>query len=146
MTFEDKWELWLKTLTLCGALAAAVWALYVYSDTKRKEFYSSFWNRKMDLYIGVSESASTLATTESQEEFVKARAVFWGYFFGRLSIVEDESVKLAMEKFSATFPAEGIPEVLPLDTGHEAYELAIALKRDLLRSWKRPFGELGGYR
>jgi hypothetical protein len=142
MSTEVKWELWLKTLTLCGILIAAGWTLYVYEDTKEKEFYSSFWNKKMELYIGVSEAASTLATTESPEEFIKARAVFWGYFYGRLSIVEDESVKKAMQSFAGTFPEKGQPTGLPLNKGQEAYQLAVALKGDLLRSWQRPFHEL----
>ena len=76
MSIEVKWELWLKTITLFGVLIAAAWTLYVYSDTKEKEFYSVFWNKKMELYVGVSEAASTLATTESIEEFIEARSVF----------------------------------------------------------------------
>jgi hypothetical protein len=142
MNLETKWELWLKTATLCGALVAAMWTLYVYSDSKQKEFYSSFWNKKMELYVGVSEAASTLATTESADEFVKARAAFWGYYYGRLSIVEDETVKVAMQVFAKEFPADGKPNKLPLNKGQQAYRLAVALKLDLLRSWQKPFHEL----
>ena len=142
MSIDVKWQLWLKTITLCGVLIAAGWTLYVYSDTKKKEFYSAFWNKKMELYLGVSEAASTLATTESPEDFIRARAVFWGYFYGRLSIVEDESVKSAMQTFAGEFPEKGMPPHLPLDKGQEAYCLAIALKYDLLRSGQRPFHEL----
>jgi hypothetical protein len=143
MTFESKWELWLKTLALIGALIAAGWTVYVYTDSKKKEFYSVFWNKKMELYIGVSEAASILATTESKEEFVKARATYWAFYFGRLSIVEDDSVKKAMQTFAAHFPAEGMLTKLPLEKGQEAYALAIALKKDLLRAWQHPFQELG---
>ena len=142
MTTEAKWELWLKTLALVGALVAAPWTIYVYSDTKEKEFYSDFWNKKMELYISVSEAASTLATTESQEEFTKARATFWGFYYGRLSVVEDDSVKKAMQEFSGHFPAAGAPTKLPLEKGQEAYTLAIALKKDLLLAWQHPFHEL----
>ena len=142
MSFEVKWELWLETLTLAGALIAAIWAIYVYSDTKQKEFYAAFWNKKMELYIGVSEAASILATTESVEEFQKARSIYWAYFYGRLSVVEDESVKRAMQTFAGTFPAEGVPQGLPLGNGDDAYRLAVALKSDLVQSWKRPFREL----
>jgi hypothetical protein len=144
MSIETQWELWLETITLCGVLIAAGWTLYVYSDTKKKEFYSSFWHKKMELYIGVSEAASTLATTDSPEEFNKARAVFWGYFYGVLSIVEDESVKAAMETFAGEFPENGAAANLPLNKGQQAYRLAVALKGDLLRSWQRPFHELNG--
>jgi hypothetical protein len=142
MSTAEQWDLWLKTITLCGALIAAGWTLYVYTDSKKKEFYSSFWNKKMELYIGVSEAASTLATTESLEKFIEARATFRGYFYGRLSIVEDESVKRAMEAFAGEFPENGVPPKLPLGKGQEAYHLAVALKGDLLWSWQRPFQEL----
>jgi hypothetical protein len=142
MTAESKWELSLKTLTLVGALAAALWTFYVYSDSKQKEFYSAFWNKKMELYLGVSEAASILATTESADEFVKARATFWGFYYGRLSLVEDDSVKKAMQEFAGHFPAEGKPTKLPLGKGQEAYALAIALKKNLLRAWQHPFQEL----
>ncbi len=142
MTTETRWELWLKTLTFAGAIIAALWTIYVYTDTREKEFYSSFWNKKMELYIGVSEAASILATTESLEEFNSARATFWGYFYGRLSVVEDESVKEAMQRFAGHFPAQGKPPELPIYKGQQAYALAVALKKDLLRSWQQPFHEL----
>lgn len=142
MTPADAWDLILKTLALIGAIIGAIWTVHVYSDTKKKEFYSAFWNKKMELYIAVSEAASIIATTESQEEFVKNRAVFWGFFFGRLSVVEDESVKDAMQKFTAYFPSTGLPNKLPLDAGQQAYALSIALKQDLLKSWQHPFKEL----
>lgn len=142
MTNESKWELWLKTLTLIGALVAALWSIYVYQDTREKEFYSSFWNKKMELYIGVSEAASTLATTDSPKAFAEAQAAYWGYFYGRLSVVEDETVKNAMQVFSSNVPETGIPPKLPIGKGQEAYALAIALKRNLLESWRHPFQEL----
>jgi hypothetical protein len=139
---ESSWELWLKTLALVGALVAAIWTIYVYTDSKEKEFYSAFWNKKMELYISVSEAASILATTESMAKFEEARATFWGFYYGRLSIVEDDSVKKAMQTFAGHFPAEGQPAKLPLGKGQEAYALAIALKKDLLRAWQHPFHEL----
>jgi hypothetical protein len=146
MTTESILELWLKAATLGSALIAALWTVHIYSDTKEKEFYSSFWNKKMELYIGVSEAASTLATTESSDEFVKARATFWGFYYGRLSVVEDDTVKKAMQTFAGHFPEKGIPANLPLNKGQEAYALALALKADLVQSWKRPFRELENVR
>jgi hypothetical protein len=74
---------------------------------------------------------------------MKARATYWGFFYGRLSVVEDDSVKKAMQAFTAHFPAEGEPTKLPLGKGQEAYVLAIALKENLLRAWQHPFQELG---
>lgn len=142
MTTAEVWDVTLKSLALIGAVIGAIWTVHVYSDTKKKEFYSAFWNKKMELYIAVSEAASIVATTESKEEFVKNRAIFWGFFFGRLSVVEGESVKEAMQEFTAYFPRTGLPRKLPLDAGQQAYALSIALQRDLLKSWEHPFGEL----
>jgi len=127
MTLDKWWDLWIKSIALVGAIVGAGWTIYTYVDSKEKEFYSVFWNRKMDLYINVSEAASILATTDSLDEFIKRRAEFWGFFYGRLSIVEDDSVKVAMEAFTAYFPHEEIPQKLPLGIGHQAYVLSLAL-------------------
>ena len=72
------WELSLKTLTFLGLVVAACWAFHKYTDTKEKEFYSVFWNTKLSLFLETSSAASTMATTESIDEFNKARIKYWG--------------------------------------------------------------------
>jgi hypothetical protein len=138
------WELVLKGLTLVGAVIAACWAYHTYSDTKEKEFYSVFWNTKLSLFLETSAAASAMATTESVEEFNKARTQYWGLFFGRLSLVEGKEVKQAMMSFSASIPTGSVTQGdLPLKSLQQpAYRLTLVLKEELGHAWQRPFGEL----
>ena len=139
-----KWEIALKTLTLLGAVVAAVWAYHTYTDTKEKEFYSTFWNTKLSLFLETSSAASTMATTESLDEFNKARTKYWELFYGRLSLVEGEGVKQAMMSFSSQVPTGLVEQrALPFKSMQQpAYRLTIALKEELGHAWQKPFGEL----
>jgi hypothetical protein len=141
ITLPTQWELWLKTLTLIGGIGAAIWAYVTYADTKQKEFYTEYWNRKFALFEETSKAASTLATTSSAEEFCKARELYFELFFGRLSLVEGDRVKEAMQKFAGLIPT-GDPPMPVQSLEQPAYKLTIELKRELSESWKKPFSEL----
>ena len=139
-----KAELVIKALTLFGALITAIWAYHTYTDTKEKEFYSQFWNTKLSLFLETSTAASTMATTNSIDEFNAARIKYWELFFGRLSLVEGRSVKKAMEAFSGKIPTGEVKQdQLPFkELQQDAYRLTIALKKELGVAWREPFGEL----
>jgi hypothetical protein len=85
-----------------------------------------------------------MATTDSIEKFVAARTRYWKLFFGRLSLVEGQSVKKAMQAFATEIPhGEVKQEQLPFkELQQEAYRLTIALKKELGVAWREPFGEL----
>jgi hypothetical protein len=139
------WELVLKGLTIIAAVVAAIWAYHTYGDTKEKEFYTTFWNAKLTLFLETSSAASTMATTQSVDEFNKARAKYFELFFGRLSLVEGSTVKAEMESFAGNVPAPGAVEQkdLPLNALQQpAYRLTLVLKEELGRAWRKPFSEL----
>lgn len=136
------WELILKSIVISGSLIAAFWAVYTYNDTKEKEFYTYYWNQKLELFLETSQAASEIATTESMDEFRKARSKYFELFFGRLSLIEGKRVKEAMENFAPLIPS-GNEIKLPLKNLQQpAYRLTIALKTELLKAWKEPFSEL----
>lgn len=141
------WELALKGLTLLGAIVAAVWAYHTYTDTKEKEFYSVFWNKKLELFLETSAAASTMATTDSLDEFNKARIKYWELFYGRLSLVEGQDVKKAMETFSAQVPRGSVEQCsLPLTSMQQpAYRLTLVLKQEFGHSWQEPFVSYESY-
>jgi hypothetical protein len=142
MDIATRWELWLKTLAIIGGIAAAVWGYFTYTDTKEKEFYTEYWNQKFVLFQDTSKAAATLATTTSPEQFRKAREEYFELFFGRLSLVEGDRVKKAMERFAAEVP-RGDPPALPVNSLKQpAYQLTIELKKELSQAWKKPFSEL----
>jgi len=139
------WELWLKTLTLIGLIIGAFWAFYTYTDTKEKEFYTQYWHTKLELFLETSGAASEMATTSSVDDFNKSRAKYWELYYGRLSLVEGEQVKGAMQAFSSNVPKEPIDPAndLPMKSLQQpAYRLTIALKKELGEAWRNPFSEL----
>jgi hypothetical protein len=134
----------LQSFTIIGVIIAAVWAYHTYTDTKEKEFYSTFWNAKLNLFLETSAAASTMATTESIEDFNEARTKYRELFFGRLSLVEGQSTKQAMELFFSKVPAGAVSQTsLPLKSMEQpAYQLTLSLKQELGHAWQTPFGEL----
>jgi hypothetical protein len=137
----------LKSLTIIGVIVAALWAYHTYTDTKEKEFYSTFWNAKLILFLETSAAASTMATTESIEDFDKARTKYRELFFGRLSLVEGKSTKRAMEFFFSTVPVGKVDQSsLPFKSMEQpAYQLTLSLKEELGHAWQTPFGELNAF-
>lgn len=145
MDLFKKWELCLKTLTLFGAIGAGIWTFSSYIDTKEKEFYTEFWNEKMDLFQQTSNAAATMATTSDLGEFNKARSDYWKLFYGELSLVEGICVKKAMQLFSACVPTKNIlnSSSLPMtNLKQPSYKLTIRLRDELAKSWEFPFSEL----
>jgi hypothetical protein len=134
----------LRSLTIIGVVIAALWAYHTYSDTKEKEFYSTFWNAKLSLFLETSAAASTMATTESVKDFNEARKKYRELFFGRLSLVEGNSTKQAMELFFSTVPVGTVDQSsLPFTSMEQpAYQLTLSLKQELGHAWQTPFGEL----
>jgi len=149
---QSKLERWTKTLSLAGAVltfagavAGGIWAIYTYDDAKKKEFYTAFWNKKMELFVRTANAASKMATTSSLVTFNNARAEYWEMFYGPLSLVEGSCVKRAMQVFSQCVPDKPLtsPDKLPLSYLQQpSYRLAIRLKDELARSWQSPFSEL----
>ena len=141
---HSTWELALKTLTPLALVVAAVWGYHTYTDTKEKEFYSAFWNQKLSLFLETSAAASTMATTESVDEFNKARTKYRELFYGRLSLVEGDNVKKAMQTFAPGIPRGPMAQKdLPLVSLQQpAYKLTVALKEELGTAWRSPFSEL----
>ena len=76
-----------------------IWAVFKYTDTKEKEFYTYYWNQKFELFFETRKVASQMSTTESLMEFDTARSTYFELFYGRLSLVKGDPVKPAMEKF-----------------------------------------------
>lgn len=142
MTPAERWDVWIKSLTLAGAIIAGWWTYQTYTETKEREFYTTYWNRKLELFLSTSQYASTLATTTDLDTFRTARANYLELFYGRLSLVEGESVKQAMMVFIPLIPV-GDPPSLPVKALEQpSYRLTLKLKQELADSWKKPFSEL----
>ena len=142
---ESRWELWIKTLTLVGALIAGIWTAVTYLDAKEQEFYAHFWNEKMSLYQRTSNAAATMAVASSLDEFNNARRAYWKLFYGELSLVEGPCVKRAMEVYSRLVPKEDLADqqLLPYQILEQpSYRLSLRLQNELADAWEQPFSEL----
>jgi hypothetical protein len=90
------------------------------------------------------ETASRLASERNPTEWETARLVFWRLYWGPLSMVEDQPVKDAMEKFGAQVSCIPIPEsgsipasALPRPELQQlSYTLAHAARDLVILSWR----------
>lgn len=131
-------EMWIKILTLVGAVIAFTWGAYQFlatqraqAETRRIEATRPFLDRQLKLYTDATQAASTLATSSSKEEVALATQRFWSLFWGELALVEDKRVEAAMVALGSALD-EG-------KTGSElrsrSLELAHACRDSLAESW-----------
>ena len=141
METKDKWELTLKTLALVGGAIAGVFAYFKYSDTKTKEFYTSYWNTKAALYRDITEVAGTLATTPSKEKFEELKARYWALAFGPMTLVESKGIEKKIAAFGDLVDKHSVQDLPAYPLEPDANDLACAFKDDLIKSWRTPFSE-----
>jgi hypothetical protein len=141
METKDKWELTLKTLALVGGAIAGVFAYFKYSDTKTKEFYTSYWNTKAALYRDITDVAGTLATTPSKEKFEELKARYWALAFGPLTLVESKGLEKEIAAFGDLVDKQSVQDLPAYQLEPHANDLSGALKDDLIKSWRTPFSE-----
>ena len=141
---RDMAQLVLKALSFVALVVGGIWTVYTYVHTREKDFYSTYWNHKLELFMQTSAAASTMATTDSPVEFKKAQTTFWELYYGQLSLVEGSVVKEAMEDFADLVPDEGdpLPSLPATDLQDPAYDLTVQLKGELGSAWRAPFCEL----
>jgi hypothetical protein len=99
---------WVKEQLPLTAVVGGLWVAYIYLRDKRQaeiarsiEARAPFLARQLELYFEAASVAGRLATitARSGAEWQKERARFDELFWTELSLVEDENVKDAMEKF-----------------------------------------------
>lgn len=129
----------IKILGLAGVFVGFLIGFYQYKDAKEKEFYSHFWNLRLDTYAEVSEAAANIATASTMEDAKDSRRKFWEYFYGPMSLVEDNSVKKAMETFGRELKKIESTNGKPSDLEQASYRLSLALRNSLRNTWSRPF-------
>jgi len=139
MGLKDTLEIIVKGLGLLGAGVVFAIGLWQYQDSKQKEFYAQFWNRRLDLYVQASQAASNIAVSSSLETAADFRRAFWALYYGPMSVVEDLDVKGAMQEFGRALSAVERDAGDPKSLQQPAYRLATVLRDSLGRSWNQPF-------
>ena len=113
----------------------AAWTIYTYQDTKRDELEQQKYSQKKDeqmrtkeqneavfndqasIYLDVSQAAATLALAVDPDSddakaiesgtVKKARQEFEQFYWGKMVVVEDRRVEIAMVKFRECLLAKG---------------------------------------
>ena len=140
MSEYETYDILIKAVGALVVLIGVPLGLVKYFDTKRKEFYARFWDKRLEYYLRASKAASSIAVSRSDDNSDAARRDFWQLFFGEMSVVEDESVKEAMQSFGGDLElakAGGKPYSA---LEQPAYRLSLACRESLRSSWNRPFG------
>jgi hypothetical protein len=133
-------ELATKIAVVLGTAIAFIVGFWEYRDTKKKEFYAEFWNKRLAIYAQASEAAAKISVADSLGDTTESRRTFWTLFYGPMSIVEDSQVKEAMQAFGTELRAvEKDAKSMPSQLQQPSYRLSIALRNSLAQTWNRPF-------
>ena len=122
-------------LTILGLVTGAL----QYRDAKKKEFYATFWHRRMELYEQATDAAAAIAGAPNLEAVKLEHSRFWQLFWGPMSLVEDQGAKKAMEDFGGCLTAVEESSASMSSLRQPAYRLAKGLRESLARTWDTPF-------
>jgi hypothetical protein len=147
---------WMKEYLPLTAVFGGLWIGFTYLQDKRQaevarsiEARKPFLGRQLDLYFDAAKVAGVLATTNRLTPiWENMRERFEQLFWTELSLVEDDNVKDAMEKFKGgLLKLAQADEQAQQEDGHEnvaekeaelrslARNLALQIKRSLQSSW-----------
>ena len=105
-------------------------------ETKLNGFQNSFWQKQLDLYIEVCTYAAQLTQFEiNSDDYVIARKNFYVLYWGPLSIVEDASVKEAMQNYSQQIKAYEASEIDLNNLEQKSFQLARICRESSIKRW-----------
>ena len=93
------WDLTLKVVAAIVSAATLGFGIYQYVVKPKRDAADILYKTKQDLYTKAMDSASALANASTQADVDTARKQFWELYYGKLSAVENEEVKKAMQTF-----------------------------------------------
>jgi len=139
------WDLILKIVGSLVAIAGVLFGVYQYNQRKEETKNA----RQYEHYIKATSVAAGFAQASTKKEAEEKSKQFWEIYYGELSLVEDDNVKLAMmnlggaikqwDKYNtgdSDFSAPAIFELedkdgKPQSFNQLAYELSQACKESL---------------
>ena len=93
------WDLTLKLVAAIVSVATLGFGIYQYVGKQGRDKDDLLYKSKQELYTKAMDSASAFANASTQGDADAARKQFWELYYGKLSAVEDEKVKKAMQTF-----------------------------------------------
>ena len=96
---QFNWDLTLKVIAAIVSVATLGFGIYQYVVKPKRDAAETQYKTKQDLYNQAMQSTSAFARASTQAEAKAARDQFWDLYNGKLSAVENEEVKKAMQIF-----------------------------------------------
>ena len=105
-------------------------------ESKLNSFQNSFWQKQLDLYIEVCTYVAQLTQFEiNSDDYLIARKNFYVLYWGPLSIVEDISVKEAMQNYSKQIKAYEASEIDLNTLEQKSFQLARICRESSIKRW-----------
>jgi len=134
-----------RVLAALGAVVAFGVGIYQYVATNQNEFRKAFWTEQYALYQPACDNAAAIAMAERIDEVKKERGEFWKLYWGKMSMLEHQEVKLAMINYGRQLSLVEKGTAKPASLRLLSYELARACRESLRRTWNpADLGDLVG--
>lgn len=115
-------------------LITIIIGIWQYKETAERDFKKRYWEKQLELYSEVSQSASRLATTQNNDERQKERLHLYSLYHGPLIMVVDDNAAAALKRFvQLSIEYENDPG-LQVKVQAGSRELAHALRRSLVET------------
>jgi hypothetical protein len=129
----------LKVSTAIAAIGTILVGCYQYRQNVQGEFHKKIWDEQYALYKEACGAASALACAHSLSEVQTEHVAFWRLFWGRLSILEDNGVKQAMQDFGTQLrkvESDDVRRPALSSLEQYSYRLAVACRNSLKTTWE----------
>lgn len=132
----------LSSLAPIGAVIVFAWGVFQFLRTTELSFRKPYWEKQISLYMEASSAAATLASTDDEEEWDKARNTFWRLYLGPLCLVEDRAVEAAMIDFGMALDETTVDFSNRASLADLSLQLAIACRNSIRNDWRVPLEDL----
>ncbi|WP_075343417.1 hypothetical protein [Tenacibaculum agarivorans] len=128
----------IKTVTPIIATVVAIFGIIKYFDSKRQEFKKRIWEERKSLYYEITNYTSKIAIANTIDIIHDELKGFWSMYYGRLSIIEDANVYVAMINYGEELKKVEHDKLIPSQSNLKnlSFKLAIACRVSLQNTWE----------
>jgi hypothetical protein len=136
----------IPSLTALIAVGAFIFGIIQYKaqqqkdrDLRDKEFKLKYWEKQLDVYLSISQSAARLATLDNEDERDKEYQRFTELYFGNfLMIVTDDKTAHAAKTFFQKYIDYQNDPRKQVEVQLSSKDLANSCRNSLRESWDVP--------
>jgi hypothetical protein len=131
-------ESWVKMSGAVVAVATFIFGIYTYAQTAKQSEQTNriaaskpFLEKQLALFTDATVVASVIATSDNQDDLLKARSRFMQLYWGELGMVERGAVATAMIEFKKALDSNKPKE----DLQRLSLGIAHACRDELGKAW-----------